>query len=964
MNDKFAMRCWPAKSKLVNLTRRIIDYAFGFDIFISYAWADGRAYAEILKMKLEQQGFTCFLDSENYFKGEDWKIAGRIALKRTQTLIVVGSKEAIESTPVLQEVEFFSKLNRTIIPIDVDGSFLDSSEDCKIFHYVKKSVLTITENSDVLTNGPTDNALDEIRLSFKGVKQNIKRVRLLAAISLCFAIIAMIAIYSADRAVNARDEALRQANIAKSRELVLRAEGLLDSQLDLSMLLGAEAVRQHPTYEAQKLLIKALTKRPFLKRFIYPQINEGSRQSNYSSPMALSNDGSKIAVTTILEHARNENKNKVSIIDTTTLSETYALPKEIHGEILSISVSHNANYIAINAYSDSKYKIMVWDTKNNIRIFFKEYNGTSHRFKYGKVVISRNGKTLSVSKSYSAYGKALLQSFTELGENKCKESNLIWPEVYDVKSMEHIKFPEQVFSMHIQHHGNELCSNNGRNSPDIDLTITNELIHVLGLTPNGKTLAVRNNYSIYLINIPERKLIGELEDSDLSSDSIAFSYDNKLMATVTKVHELYEQSLSIWNIDKRTVIKGLNGNWGRISAISFSKDNRWIAFAGETGEIFVFDIISGKETPTLLKGHKDSVRHITFLNNNALFSQSSDGELLLWDLSSPYLSDKSINFEHKIDKLAGSPSGKSIALRVGEEVKLWDIESHNETSLYNISGASGNGLIFANNGQSLSAGNYLFDIISDTKLAFKLISDNGIIGFLRNNNIFTGHLGYGAIWDANIIDIKSDVKKAINSSIDCGDPPSPVNDAIISHKGDHLFCYNSHGAYIHSIENGAMLPVDGKTNFGHVSSAIYTRNGDGIIVGGSSGHIFRVDYLNKTTSKILMMQKHERPVTNLCLSPNGIMLASASDRLRLWNNEKKELLGEITYPGKDTTGLAFNSDNTILISAHSKQLLSWKLDPESLALKACKAVSRNLTRNEWKAFFPNLPYHKTMEFCQ
>ena len=102
--------------------RRLADYLFGYDFFISYRWADGKTYAVRLASALQQRGYDCFLDSQSYTAGDDWKTAGAAAIRKTSQLVVVGSPKAIDSDPVLREAQIFAKSGRKVIPIDFGGS--------------------------------------------------------------------------------------------------------------------------------------------------------------------------------------------------------------------------------------------------------------------------------------------------------------------------------------------------------------------------------------------------------------------------------------------------------------------------------------------------------------------------------------------------------------------------------------------------------------------------------------------------------------------------------------------------------------------------------------------------------------------------------------------------------------------------------------------------------------------------
>src|ERR1041385_2354315 len=90
-----------------SLVHRVLDAIFGFDFFVSYTRRDGTNYAEALARSLERVGFQVFLDSDDYAAGDDWKVEGKWALRRTSQLIVVASPEALSASSVVREVEIY-----------------------------------------------------------------------------------------------------------------------------------------------------------------------------------------------------------------------------------------------------------------------------------------------------------------------------------------------------------------------------------------------------------------------------------------------------------------------------------------------------------------------------------------------------------------------------------------------------------------------------------------------------------------------------------------------------------------------------------------------------------------------------------------------------------------------------------------------------------------------------------------
>jgi hypothetical protein len=61
--------------------RRALDFVFGYDFFISYAWSDGATYAAALAARLEDKRFAVFLDRAKYAAGDDWKKVGAWTLR-------------------------------------------------------------------------------------------------------------------------------------------------------------------------------------------------------------------------------------------------------------------------------------------------------------------------------------------------------------------------------------------------------------------------------------------------------------------------------------------------------------------------------------------------------------------------------------------------------------------------------------------------------------------------------------------------------------------------------------------------------------------------------------------------------------------------------------------------------------------------------------------------------------------
>ena len=306
-----------------SLARRIVGWLFGFDFFICYAWSDGRDYAVELAERLEREvggkRYDCFLDSDDYAKGDDWKEVGKYAIERTSVLIVVGSPNTLTSDAVLREVRLFTERKKRVIPIefvaaDGCGTFDEARNPSQLHQYIQPEILRIKDplvyRAEPRTQlaGPSDDVIQQITGSFDLITQEDKRARVFAIAALVFAVVAAVAIglffraqTAAEKerlariaAVEARDDARRQAARSESRRLALLSNVEREQHLDRALILAVEAVKAtrilgvDAPVEPQNALFGALLDRPQLQSFL--PIEKGA------TAVAFSPDGMTIAV--------------------------------------------------------------------------------------------------------------------------------------------------------------------------------------------------------------------------------------------------------------------------------------------------------------------------------------------------------------------------------------------------------------------------------------------------------------------------------------------------------------------------------------------------------------------------------------------------------------------------------------------------------------------------------------------
>src|SRR4051794_9433937 len=221
MNTEHNPRGGLNDTERTSLVRRLLDMSLGrrfgggYDFFISYCWADGRAYALILNAELKKRGFRSFLDSEDYEKGSDWRTEGRRALKQSSRMLLVLTPGSIGSEPVSREIQHFCETGRTILPIDVVNVWR-SSEAAVLRQRIGEAILNIPEPGlpeIVLATGPSDATLADITNSFNLRRQSERRVRAFGIAAGVFLMLGLIALglagaayYERGLARTARDE--------------------------------------------------------------------------------------------------------------------------------------------------------------------------------------------------------------------------------------------------------------------------------------------------------------------------------------------------------------------------------------------------------------------------------------------------------------------------------------------------------------------------------------------------------------------------------------------------------------------------------------------------------------------------------------------------------------------------------------------------------------------------------------
>jgi WD40 repeat protein len=642
-----------------------MDFCLGFDFFISYAWKDGRTYALALEAALKDHGFECFLDSKHYAKGDDWRLVGRMALRRTSRLILVCTPAALESEPVLREVERFSRLNRRIIPISFDGSLTPETERPNpLSAFVTRDHLNIPESSGRMTVGPTEATVKSVVETFDLLRQDRWRVRVFAGAAAVFFALAVAAVIVGILAVLERRLAERRERIAVGQGLAALAENSVmvfpqrGTLLAVSALEVTERLGEPRVAAAEQALRNALG------------TISGRPLSGHTGPIRclLISPSGKTALTA-------SDDATVRVWD---LENPRATARVLQGHSppvrCMVLAPDGRTLIAGSADSTAR----VWDLAVPAaapRVLEGHEDGIT------AMTVTADGRTLITASQDSTARAWDLRSLNS-------PARVFRGHERPVRTVQAIPRSRRFATFGDDTTGRIWDLDHPDSAPAVLNTIEPRGANILAVSPDGQWLVTGGPESrLKAWRLSTGTAITSIPLGDNVPKALAAAFDPESSELATACND---GSIRLWIVSEFNQYSGalplkpkeLTGHTGEVTSLCYSPSGQFLASTGGdvTEPVFLVDGVAHQKVgtdstvrvwnlydrqakTTVLRGHEGTVHHVVFSpDGNRLLSGGEDGIARVWDVKPEEPISRSSNFQSPFERRLPDRGGVSPVL--------------------------------------------------------------------------------------------------------------------------------------------------------------------------------------------------------------------------------------------------------------------------------------------------------------
>jgi WD40 repeat protein len=413
------------------------------------------------------------------------------------------------------------------------------------------------------------------------------------------------------------------------------------------------------------------------------------------------------------------------------------------------------------------------------------------------------------------------------------------------------------------------------------------------------------------------------------------------------------------------------GPGGAPGWLLFSPDGETIVSTSLDGTVALWDAesLSVRET---LRGHSRAAQQPVFSpDGRTLYTVSHDGTAIAWDIAGDRGLGRRFRFTHEPDADpdgydghpgAFSRDGRLMALGLSEEgIRLWDSRDLTPVGpVFRETGGEVWEIAFGPGGRTLAAvtddGHATLWDVESRSLRWGPISvgTGAIVGVsisADGRTVATAGRDGVKLWAA------AD-GGALGTVADQG---VPAGDVVFSPDGSTLAFVHEQGGTaevwdVAERKRIAMLPVN-KTRFSYYAIA-FSPDGRMLATGSLDDPFVRVWDIGKR-KPIRRLDQGSAGSLTVDFSADGRTLAVSGFEpiASLWDIATGTQIGPPLTAGSRRAEIDLSPDGRRLLLTHADgRGAVWDVDPESWAARACRLANRTLTPEEWREFLPGRSY--------
>src|SRR5215211_2745704 len=589
-----------------------------------YALAQNKRIVPLLRREPNGVAVPDELKSRNYiFFRSDQEFAPGL----TSLLAAIDNlpEWAREHTRLLERAEQWNHHGR-------DGSFLLRGRD------LGEAESWLAEQGKHTEPQPTPLQTEYVIASRKAAtrRQRITIAAVLGALGIAV-VLAIVALLQRNEAQEQRDEAVRQAHIAQSRELASAAISQLNVDPELSVLLAERAASIDPTIEADRALRRALA---------LSHVEVALRgHTGWIGHAAFSPDGKRVVTAS--------RDGRAALWDASTGARGAWLKG--HRDRVSWAVFSPDGRLVATASRDGTAR--VWDADTgHVRA---ELDG--HTDYVTRVAFSPNGRrVVTASKDATArvWSVATGRTLTTL------EGHRRW-----VTRVEFTAGGRTIVTA--SDDGTVRTWNAASGAPGRVMRPGSGPISALAVSPSGRRVFADSYGSRDVPVLWDSETGRELHRLRVGSVTTAatFSANGKLLATGD-----LNGKVRIWSVADGDLLSVLTGHTGAISDLAFDETGARLVSASGDGTARLWDVTSGR-TIEDLRGHDGWVSTAAFApDGRTILTASQDATARIWDATAGQ-SSTDLQTGSLLTTASFAPQGDYVLTGGASETRLWSLPS-------------------------------------------------------------------------------------------------------------------------------------------------------------------------------------------------------------------------------------------------------------------------------------------------